>query len=622
MRVLNKTLKVLLLGTTLMTSAKAADLTLTAAEYAALSGTVAVGSPEADKAVRVANVVGSGLDKGYLGTVVANIESYFFLDGSSKLKALAIIGGKWCTFESGVLGTTSASGQIHLTQTKEDGSSVATKKLTINLTKTTGASLSAVAIGAWLKTALTSANKSFSASALKTLSAPAVGWTATALFQLVAGSNLAADAVAAAVDPIAFTLTAPVTPAVGGAAVNYTSEILDISAYNVALNDEYFASVALTNSSNTLTFALQPGLITSHGTSIMEGLVLGANNLARKRLKTSAPYTYPIPSDAASILLAKIGAASPSAIAEDLAIEHARLATDPTAGTTDTLRETVTVLLGKIASDAVNVQTSVAAQLARLATDPTAGTTDTVKEAIDVILAQISSSATNVQTALAAISATIGASSPNDIAADLAAQHARLVVSPNTLNGDITAILAQISAEATNVEADLRDIVILLGGATLKAGLVIVAKGYVDNALFTYADCSHTGAPEGVKYGAVAFTPSDITNLTNWRSVGASVEVAGKVNGFDRTFTCSVVGLETFTSNAEDAANKTVLEFSSSQGDIFWIKAFDATGLDASGFATVAFRDDYLAFLIADKFSAVTAITTQTLIDLRTAAAS
>ena len=710
MRVLNKSLKVLLLGTTLMTSAKAADLTLTAAEYAALSHTVAVGVPEADKAVAIANVVGSGLDKGYLGTVAASSEYYAFLDGSSKLKALAIIGGKWCTFESGVLGTTSASGQIHLTQTKEDGINATAKKLTINLTKTTGANISAVALGTWLRSALTSANKSFSASALKTLAAPANGWTATALVQLVAGSNLAADAVAATLDPIAFTLTAPVTPAAGGAAVSYTAALSDISAYNVPLSDAYSASVDLTNSSNTLTFALQPGQISSHSTSIMDGLVAGANDLARKRLKTATPYTYPLPSDAASSVLAVIGASSPSGIAEDLAAQHARLATDPSAGSTDTLKETVDVLLGKVSSVATNVQTALVAELARLATDPTDASTDTLKEAIAVILgkissvatnvqtslaaelarlatdptdastdtlkeaiavilgkissvatnvqtalaaeharlatdptnastdtlkeaiavilAQISSSATNVQTDLAALSATIGASSPSDIAADLAAEHARLATDPaagstDTLKKTIDVILWQISPEATNVQTVLGDIVTLLGGSTLKEGLTVVAKGYVDSANFTETDGSHTPDDiDGNKYGAVAFTSHDITGLTNWRAVGNTVEVSGTINGNARTFTCSVSGLEKFLDDVESGTQKKVLEFSSSQGDVFWIKAFNGTGLDASGFLTAGFKDDYLAILIAAKFSTVTSIGKKTLLELRTAAAS
>ncbi|QOL19764.1 hypothetical protein [Candidatus Bodocaedibacter vickermanii] len=567
MRVLNKSLKVLLLGTTLMTSAKAADLTLTAAEYASLSGTVAVGSPEADKAIGVANVVGSGLDKGYLGTVSASSESYIYYD-SGKLKALAIISGKWCTFESGVLSTISASSQIHLTQTKEDGSNVTTKKLTISLTKaSTGQPISAVALSTWLQTALTSSTQSFSASALKTLSAPASGWTAKALFQLASGTNIAADAVAATLDPIAFTLTAPVTPAAGGTAVNYTAVLADISAYSVALNNGYSASLDLVNGANTLTLALKPGKIVDHATSIMEGLVSGANDLVRKRLKISFPFTYPIPSDAVNSVRAVIGAVSPSAIAEDLAMEHARLAANPAHASTDTLRETVGVLLESIAPGATNMQTDLAAEHARLATNPVHASTDTLREAVDVILAQISPTATNVQTALA-------------------------------------------------------DIVLALGGATLKEGLTVVAKGYVDSDNFTYADCSHTGAPDGVKYGAVAFTSHNITSLTGWKAVGDTVQVSGQVNGNTRTFTCSVSGLQKFLDDTESGTQKKVLGFTSAEGDVFWIKAFDATGLDASAHTPIAFKDDYLAFLIASKFSTVTAIAKKTLPELNIAAAS
>jgi hypothetical protein len=155
----------------------------------------------------------------------------------------------------------------------------------------------------------------------------------------------------------------------------------------------------------------------------------------------------------------------------------------------------------------------------------------------------------------------------------------------------------------------------------LKSGLKNVAKGYVDSANFIETDCSNT--PNNIdsnKYGAVAFTSHDITNLSGWHASGASVVVEGKVNVIDRTFTCSVTGFETFTSNAEDTTNRTVLEFTSSEGDVFWIKAFDATGIDASGFATASFKDDYLAFLIANKFSTVTDIGTKTLPQLRTAA--
>jgi hypothetical protein len=675
-----------------MTAANAADLAMTAGEYATLATSIKVGSAEVDKAVEIAGVSGGDLDKGLMGTVAASSDFYITLTGSSKLRAMAIIAGEWCTFESGVLGTTSASGQIHLAQTLASGVSNTTKKLTINLTKTTGASLSASAINTWLQSALTSSTKTFSVSALKTLSAPATGWTATALVQLAAGSNAAGDALAAVLDPIAFTLTVPVTPAAGGSAVNFTGSLTDISAYNVAVSDAYSANLSLTHGSDTLTLKLKPGKISSHTTSIMTGLVAGANDLARRRLKASSPYSYQLPADAASSVVDLIGAASPVGISDDLSAQHARLATDPTAGSTDTLREVVSVLLAKLDGTATVVQTALAAQLARLATDPTAGSTDTVKEVIDVllakldsvatnvqtalvaqlarlatdptdastdtvkeainvILAQIDSGASNVQTALEALATQIGASSPSDLAADLLAEQGRLVATPgasihadittlsgkintgtfvaeteletqmdrlvtgsNRLDQRIATILGQISSTATNISTDLAEILTALGSADLKSGLKVVAKSYVENANFDVVD-GDCDSVDTDKYGTIAFAPTNITSLTGWAAVANTVQVTGTVSGVASLFTCSVSGLTRFRS-----ATNPVLEFTSPLGHVFWIKTFDATGLDASGYATVAFRDDYLAFLIADKFNGVATITTKTLPELATAA--
>jgi hypothetical protein len=88
MKVLNKSLKVVLLGSTLMTSEKAAaDLTYTVDTYTSLMDTLAVGldMPETDKAAEITGVP-YGLDKGYLGTVAATKESYVWTDSATNLR--------------------------------------------------------------------------------------------------------------------------------------------------------------------------------------------------------------------------------------------------------------------------------------------------------------------------------------------------------------------------------------------------------------------------------------------------------------------------------------------------------------------------------------------------------
>lgn len=508
MSLLNKSLKVLLLGTTLMTSVKASDYTLTLDTYTALADKIAVGTAESDKAFEIAGVVGSGLDKGYVGTFAASGESYVWSDNSTaptSIKVLALLGGKWCTFANTSLGEISANGQVHLVQTKADGVNDTTNKLTINLIKQSGATIAPAALVNFLKANLITANKSFTAGALKTLSvSPPTGWTATALFQLDTGNNLSPAAVAATLDPIAFTLTVPVTPAAGGTAVNYTAPLGDISLYNVASSDPYSASVPLVNGSNTLTIALKPGKIANHATSIMTGLVTDANALTRRRLKTAAPYTYQTLSGAVDYV-------------------NSQLATTPGNASTDTLGETVAVILEKIGTGATVVQTGIQGVL-------------------------------------------------NDI-----------------------------------------------GASTMLEMVLDKARSYIVNDLFIVTDCD---AVDSGNYGAVAFKDT-VSGLGGWQAKGSKVVVTSTVGGVAKEFTCDVTDVQTFKDDIETSSLKKVLMFKSANNDVFWIKAFDATGLDTSTFPGGAdFKDDFLALLIADKFSGVTSVAAKTFVELRTASES
>jgi hypothetical protein len=509
MRVLNKSLKVLLLGTTLMTSAKAADLTLTIDAYTALADKIAVGTAESDKAVEISGVSGSGLLKGSMGTVAASSEAYVWSDSTTaptSIKVLALLGGKWCTFENTSLAEISATGQVHLAQTKSDGVVDTTNKLTINLTKTSGANISSLALVTFLKANLITANKSFGVGALKTLSVtPPTGWTATALFQLAAGNNLASAAVAATLDPIAFTLTVPVTPAAAGTAVNYSVSLSDISAYNVALNNDYSDDVELISGSKTI--ALKPGKIGNHGTSIMAGLVADANALTRRRLKTAAPYTYQTLSGAVDYV-------------------NSQLATTPGNALTDTLGETVAVILEKIGTGATVVQ--------------------------------------------------------------------------------------------TGIQGVLTDI----GASTMLEMVLDKARSYIVNDLFTVVDCDDLADDTG-KYGLVAYK-NTVSAVNGWQAKGSKVIVNGTVGGAVKEFTCDVTNVEVFKDDAETSSLKKVLMFKSANNDVFWIKAFDAiAGLDTSTFpGSNSFKDDFLALLIADKFSGVTSISAKTFAQLATAAAS
>ncbi len=511
MSLLNKSLKVLLLGTTLMTSVKASDLTLTIDAYTALADKIAVGTAESDKAVEISGVSGSGLHKGSVGTVAASSESYVWSDSTTaptSIKVLALLGGKWCTFENTSLAEISATGQVHLAQTKSDGVVDTTNKLTINLTKISGANISSLALVTFLKANLITANKSFGVGALKTLSVtPPTGWTATALFQLAAGNNLASAAVAATLDPIAFTLTVPVTPAAGGTAVNYSVSLSDISAYNVALNNDYSDDVELISGSNTLTIALKPGKIGNHGTSIMAGLVADANALTRRRLKTAAPYTYQTLSGAVDYV-------------------NSQLATTPGNALTDTLGETVAVILEKIGTGATVVQ--------------------------------------------------------------------------------------------TGIQGVLTDI----GASTMLEMVLDKARSYIVNDLFTVVDCDDLADDTG-NYGLVAYK-NPVSAVNGWQAKGSKVIVNGTVGGVVKEFTCDVTGVEVFKYDTETSSLKKVLMFKSANNDVFWIKAFDAiAGLDTSAFpGSNSFKDDFLALLIADKFSGVTSISAKTFAQLATAAAS
>ncbi len=510
MSLLNKSLKVLLLGTTLMTSAKAADLTLTVDAYTALADKIAVGTAESDKAFEISGVSGSGLNKGLLGTVTASGESYVWSNSTTaptSIKVLALLyGGSWFTFEKTSLGVISASGPVSLLLTKVDGDDATGLNLTINLTKTTGAPITSLAFVNFLKANLTTANRTFAEDAPKQLSvSPPAGWTATAVFHAPSGAN---TPLAATLDPIAFTLTVPVTPAAGGTAVNFSVALPDISAFNVGSDDEYSSVQTLTSGPNTLTIALKPGKIADPENGIMADLVADANALTRRRLKTEAPYTYQTLSSAVDYV-------------------NSQFATTPGNASTDTLGETVDVILGKI------------------------------------------------------------------------------------------------GAGATVVQTGIQDVLDAMGGAgTLSQMVLDNARSYVAHDLFAVADCDDLVADTGM-YGLVAFK-NTVTGLSGWQAKGSKVIVTSTVDGAVKEFTCDVTGLQVFKDATESTTLKKVLMFESANNDVFWIKAFDATtGLDTSAFSvTEGFKDDYLALLIADKFSLVTSITGKSLTQLQTAAAS
>ncbi len=144
--------------------------------------------------------------------------------------------------------------------------------------------------------------------------------------------------------------------------------------------------------------------------------------------------------------------------------------------------------------------------------------------------------------------------------------------------------------------------------ADLKTGFGILAKQSVTSAAYVVGRFTTTA--DTSKYGMVALTPVDITTVT-WSSAGTIITATGKLGTAPlKKFTCDLNGIEVVK-----AASNAILEFSAPDGDKFWIKALDTTGIDLSADTSVAAgnRDDLLALQLTGKFASVVTIDHQTL---------
>ena len=150
----------------------------------------------------------------------------------------------------------------------------------------------------------------------------------------------------------------------------------------------------------------------------------------------------------------------------------------------------------------------------------------------------------------------------------------------------------------------------------LKAGFNGMAKDAVEAAGFVIGDFTTTADTD--KLGVVALASADITAVT-WTTEGSILKAIGTIGtGRAKEFTCDLNNIEVV-----DSTTNSVLEFTSKDGDAFWVKCVDATGYDTSADTSVApaDRDSLLALQLAGILSSVTTITSSNLKALLTASA-
>lgn len=127
----------------------------------------------------------------------------------------------------------------------------------------------------------------------------------------------------------------------------------------------------------------------------------------------------------------------------------------------------------------------------------------------------------------------------------------------------------------------------------------------------TYVIGGFTTTADSSKYGLVAFTASDITSVT-WDILnGTTLRATGTVGSAPaKAFTCDMSGITTFKAGTAE-----VQRFSSIDGDSFWLKVVNATGLDTSADTSVGASslDDLLVMQLLNKLSSTTTITKKTL---------
>lgn len=127
----------------------------------------------------------------------------------------------------------------------------------------------------------------------------------------------------------------------------------------------------------------------------------------------------------------------------------------------------------------------------------------------------------------------------------------------------------------------------------------------------TFVVGGFTTTADSSNYGLAALTASNITSVT-WDVVsGPIMRATGAVgSAAAKLFTCNLSGIKVVKVGTNE-----VLRFTSADGDSFWVKTYDSTGLDTSSDTSVlaADQDDLLAYQLLNKLNGVTTINKLTL---------
>lgn len=165
--------------------------------------------------------------------------------------------------------------------------------------------------------------------------------------------------------------------------------------------------------------------------------------------------------------------------------------------------------------------------------------------------------------------------------------------------------------------SDLRAITQASPSGSLKAMYNTIASNSVAAAGTVIGD--FTTKVGTTKWGLVALTPSGLASGA-WSNSGSTVTFNAKVgSGVAKDFTCSLAGKTTIKTGTNE-----VVQFTAADGDAFWIKCFDATGLDATADTTIAVsqQPDLLAMQLVNTMSAQATIANASLSAIVTAGLS
>ncbi|MBX9696669.1 MAG: hypothetical protein K2X53_01135 [Alphaproteobacteria bacterium] len=202
-------------------------------------------------------------DNAYLGTATMTAPVYFGVDAGSLINVNTSISGVLESYQSAIIPSSSSATFTHnVTQTLADGVGTTTKILKIIFTAPASPpALTRATITNFLNACAISslAASSSTPTTLTSTSALATGWTAKAWLD-----NGSGTAVAMTLDPVACTMSLPVTVNGSSTATTFTTSfpVGYLTGFNVATNSTTTKDISFASGGDNLTLTVKPGPMT------------------------------------------------------------------------------------------------------------------------------------------------------------------------------------------------------------------------------------------------------------------------------------------------------------------------------------------------------------------------